>query len=446
MASNYDTLSTSVFSPHDLNLTCQGLKVVNWDCTDDEFEFVFGNNVCRLHSVIAEFLSPKIARLRRNDPLTSSYAFQNPEFFDLVQRLVSSVRLGKTFHVQRSDFVALLRLSHELENIELLNSLIGPINTETLSLDDAILLLQAGIHLGTAFSGRFGNLREFVAKHFYQIKKPVLDELDLETSQLLLSSPSLRIQDEDSLYDFVRSRSENDLSFTSLFEFICFEYLSTDRAENFASFVYDGHIGQMSPGIWRCVAKRFIHETGNIHNPRCFKTEFLYNESRPLDGIIAHLTRKCGGNVHEHGVVNVETNSWFTRPGNETTWHPKHTVDLGTNSFYCSENVHSWVSYDFGERGIIPRSYSLRSRVDGYHQLKSWVIEVSNDGASWTEIDKHVDSNALKAGGVTQNFNIPNVPNSRIRFFRIRQIGPSSSNDNHTSFSALEIFGTLFNA
>ena len=32
---------------------------------------------------------------------------------------------------------------------------------------------------------------------------------------------------------------------------------------------------------------------------------FAYNPLRPLNGIIAHLTRVCGGNVHKNGVVTV---------------------------------------------------------------------------------------------------------------------------------------------
>ena len=39
---------------------------------------------------------------------------------------------------------------------------------------------------------------------------------------------------------------------------------------------------------------------------------------------------------------------------------------------------------------MIPKSYTVRSCEDstGDHHLKSWVIEVSNDGSSWEEIDR----------------------------------------------------------
>lgn len=75
-------------------------------------------------------------------------------------------------------------LSQELEKVGLL----GMNKLEPLSLEEVILLLLVGIDLGTASSDRFGNLRYLVVFHFHKIQKEVLD---LETTQDLLSSPSL---------------------------------------------------------------------------------------------------------------------------------------------------------------------------------------------------------------------------------------------------------------
>ena len=53
----------------------------------------------------------------------------------------------------------------------------------------------------------------------------------------------------------------------------------------------------------------------------------------PLNGIIAQLTRECGGNVHENEVIEV-TGSSCSRGGRE----PKNAADLGTNSFFESNS------------------------------------------------------------------------------------------------------------
>ena len=105
--------------------------------------------------------------------------------------------------------------------------------------------------------------------------------------------------------------------------------------------------------------------------------EFVYRSSKPLRGVIAYLTRECGGNVHDRGIVNVTASSA------SDYYHPKNAVDLGTNSIYYSNNeMGTWICYDFKERRVIPKSYSVRScgsGPGGYH-LKSWVIEVQTTG------------------------------------------------------------------
>ena len=403
MDSTFETVSAKALEPKELVLTCQGLHCVNWVCGDADFEVCASDGKsCRVHSVLAEFLSPKVARLRKCDPLCCCYTFNSSDLLDAFESLVSNLRAGRPFRVDPSNFVCLLRLSLELENSELLSSLLGMIKTEALSLEEAILLLRAGVDLGTAFSDRFGNLRDFVASHFYEIEKKILDGLDIETLQLILSSSSMKIEDEDSLYDFVRSRSENDLRFTSLFEFVYFEYLSVDKIENFASFVSENFLDNISSGIWTRICGRLILET-RLKNPRNVGppgVKFVYDSSKPLDGIIAHLTREFGGNVHDKGIVNVTASSVLG------SYEPKDAVDLeGDKEFASEDKENSWICYDFKDRRVTPTSYSIRSQSGGSGSchLKSWVIEASNDGQSWTEIDRRDGNSDLNASAGVAN-------------------------------------------
>ena len=237
------------------------MSSVNWESSDSDFEFVFGEDkVCRVHSVLAEFLSPKVAGIRKCDPLYSFCKVNDSALFNVFESLVSSLRSGKTLRVEQSNFPALLRLSQELKNDDLCSSLLKMINTESLCLKEAILLLRVGIDIGPPSSVRFGKLREFIASRFSELEDKTLDDLDLETSQVLLSSTSLQIADEDSVYDFVRSHSENDLGFASLFEFVCFDYLSVNRIEDFSSFVNEHLLENISSGIWRQICRRLIFE------------------------------------------------------------------------------------------------------------------------------------------------------------------------------------------
>ena len=170
--------------------------------------------------------------------------------------------------------------------------------------------------------------------------------------------------------------------------------------------------------------------------------EFVYksgllSKKKLFDGIIAHLTRKCDDNVHDKGIVNVTASSAIG--GNP----PKNAVDPDQSRKFWSENEpNSWICYDFKERRVIPTSYSIRSSF--WVSPKSWVIEVSNDGASWTEVDRRDNNNDLSDGRETANFKISQIPSEGVRFFRLRQTGENHQGHDVLELSSLEVFGTLF--
>jgi hypothetical protein len=103
------------------------------------------------------------------------------------------------------------------------------------------------------------------------------------------------------------------------------------------------------------------------------------------DGIIAHLTRECGGNVHDHGVVDVTSGSFEKETcganprsgvyGSYPHSAAKNAADLETNSCFISafrrkeEDIphtrNNWVCYNFKERRIIPTHYAIRTNDGG---------------------------------------------------------------------------------
>lgn len=437
-------LDIGALSIQNLTLTWDGMSNVNWDHADTYFQFTCQDRACRVHSALAEFLAPRIALLRRYDPSCSSYAFRNDslELFTALETIVTNLHRRTPIQVGPSNFLVLLQLAQELDNKELLSSLIGMLNFESLTLDTLVLLFQTGIDLGAAFTGRFGNLRDYIASNFYKIQNETLRNLNLETATTLLSSPSLKIKDEDSLYNFVRYRSAEDASFMNLFEFVYFEYLSIDCIENFASFSEsDIFFERINVLIWRRICRRLVRETKLLKSDRSVQVEFCYSESDPLGGIFRYLTGQCGGNVHDRGVVNV------TASGYVDNNYPKNVVDLGTDSVFRSRYVNNeWICFDMGNLRVKPTSYSIRSHEygPGYAHLKSWVLEVSNDGTNWQEVDRKTNNSAMNDKHVIRNFRVANVPSDGFRYVRLQQTGPNHQNDNLMIFSSFEIFGTLY--
>jgi hypothetical protein len=92
------------------------------------------------------------------------------------------------------------------------------------------------------------------------------------------------------------------------------------------------------------------------------------------DGIIAHLTRECGGNVYDRHVVDVTCGSfkeetWGANPhsgayNNDCDFAAINTADLETHSCFLSvyrmneddipHTKNNWPCYDFKERRIVP--------------------------------------------------------------------------------------------
>ena len=162
----------------------------------------------------------------------------------------------------------------------------------------------------------------------------------------------------------------------------------------------------------------------------------------PLDGIIAHLTRACGGNVHKEGVINVTGSSFCC--GRE----PENAVDLWSDSSFSSKNSpNSWICYDFGGRRVIPESYSIRSfgGRPGKAHPKSWVLEASNDGmnGSWVVVDSRKDNFDLNDRHVTHNFAISAPPKQAFRFFHLRLTGKNHYGNDLLAICALELFGAF---
>ena len=181
------------------------------------------------------------------------------------------------------------------------------------------------------------------------------------------------------------------------------------------------------------VMKRESAKTVQEHGKK-----ILCDNSRPLEGIIAHLTRKCSGNVHEKGVVEVTASSCYASANSM----PKNVVELGTKSWFASEDKpNSWICYDFKDQRVAPTSYSIVTAGSPYPI--SWALEVSNDGTTW-QVTDHRDNNFdLSASFITRNFVISTPPRGSFRFIRLRLTGKNQRGDDHLNISSLELFGAL---
>jgi hypothetical protein len=170
------------------------------------------------------------------------------------------------------------------------------------------------------------------------------------------------------------------------------------------------------------------------------------------DGIIAHLTRECGGNVHDHNVVEITSGSFEATP-DKANGDPRRVADLDDDSNYWSDcrkrkediqhTRNNWVCYDFKEMRIVPTHYAIRSNWygPGWHHLKSWLIETSGDWESWREVARQEDNKQLNGCRFAATF--PVAGGEECRFIRLVNIGQNHGGSDSLTISSWEIFGSL---
>ena len=139
---------------------------------------------------------------------------------------------------------------------------------------------------------------------------------------------------------------------------------------------------------------------------------FTHIKGQEFKGIINYLTEITGGNIHKNGTINLTS----TEPTFNTT--PEFLLDQ-TRDYHFNEN--DIICYDFKDMKIKISSYTIKSMDNPVGHIKNWVIEISDDNKSWTEIDSHSNDPTLNSPGKIATFDVK--PNNFSRFCRFRHIG-----------------------
>jgi hypothetical protein len=186
---------------------------------------------------------------------------------------------------------------------------------------------------------------------------------------------------------------------------------------------------------------------GKLHLKDGTETNEMYNIP---DGIISHPTTECGGNVHDHHVVEITFGSFEEEIYSEGG-AIKNIVDVETDSYIYTKwrsssadiphTKNNWVCYDFKERRIAPSHYAIRTYGPGTEHLKSWLVETSADGENWREVARQEDNKQLKDSLSTGTIEV--AKGAECRFIRLVNIGRNHAGHDNLRFSAWEIFGSL---
>ena len=446
-------------------LSSAGLKnVFPKQSTGEEFEFVFGDRKMKMDNIFADFISPVVSNLHLSDPTANSIDFTKQinglTFTDEVFSLIQLLSKGTLIEIKDEQFFQIQAISVLLGNEELfslINDKIDNINDS--NLDQYLTNLKILSQI-SPFSNCFNykSVIDYIASHFSSIDENKIISLPQNLIYSIISNENLVIDSEDSLLEFIEKifnqqeeDDEDDDEIISFYEEIRFNELSENK---FNEFIEKLSASKMTEKLWQNLRKCFYtnmknqpqQANDNRYSFKRLKFEYDGNESHRFEGIIHHLTEKCGGNVADKGIVNVTASS------TNSNRLPKNSVDLTNmgNYFQSSNQANSWIKYDFINSKVQPTHYSIRNRHDynGCH-LRNWVIEGSNSGGEneneWTVLDSHQNDATLEGQNFSHTFEIKSqqAVKNGYRYLRIRQTGPESNNANHLTFSAIEFFGSL---
>jgi hypothetical protein len=416
-------------------LSSDGLGQVPVRDSMNDFEFIVGVATYCCPSFVADFLSPRIASLHASDDTVSSFVIETEDRSHIFPEFLSLGR-GRRLTLTDANRPFLSSIARELENSELYGHVLKSAEGD-ISIENVIRRMK----MLDEMSANYAPEIEFAASHFAEIPQSDIPDMSFETFQEVVRHKKLKIESEDSLYEIVSKGISADFRYFELLDIIQFEFLSTDCFRNYFELVSES-FEHFSISHWAALRSRLLLPVDpKSSNDRLLLPSLSCAPSSALPGIIAHLTCRFGGNVHERGVVGITAN----RPVNaESCNAPKNLADLGTDSYFHSVNEpNQSVCYDFNEMKVRPTHYSVRMYPTGrnsYH-LKNWVIEGSTDGASWSEIDRREKNTDLNSSLAIKTFEVAKI--ATFRMIRLRQIGQNHRGDHYLIFTSFELFGSL---
>jgi hypothetical protein len=426
-------------SQANVHLSAKGLHNI---CQKDKgFTFIVGPRRYDCPLFVAEFLSPRIHDLRSVDNTFDEYEIEIEDPDGHFEGFLS-LGSGSTIKITESNRLTILSVSGELWNSELYEC-ICPSASSSLTMSSAV----DRISFFARMRGNISNEVSFIASHFHELNDPSdsLRSLPFSAIYEILSDNSLKIKSEDLLYDFILSRAEDDCEYSGLLEQIRFEYLSAPKFNEFLNLISQS-FEYMNHSVWSSLRSRLSFPVSpETSNDRVLMTgsgsrDFAPASSSSLNGIIAYLTRRCGGNVQDHDVIRITASSSYN-----SGLHEKHAADLEVNSSFQSQGTaNQWICYDFKSMTVRPTHYSIRSYYDGNpwnYNPKNWVVEGSRDGTAWIELDRREHNNDLNDRNVTRTF--PVSRSEDVRMIRLRQIGVNHYGSRHLLLSSFEIFGCV---
>lgn len=416
------------------------LQHVNFDLPNEKFTFIVNDARIVVSSIQAEFLSPKIARIRRSDASFDTYTIRRDpgnHFSEFVK-----LSTGQAITVTDANYEFFWHLASDLENKEIFTAL-DKMRAQKDEYDDdnavSILLTRLSLDVPT------DEVAGYIAKRFCEIPEEELKRLGLFGLERVFKSDKFSSSKLASKkrFQIVQDLLENGgFEYLPLLTYINFSNLDEDALDWFKVVILNAGQENVPKELW----ERIVHSIrGSMAPAYGRRQEFLYDNHsvNMFNGIIKFLSEEeCGGgNVDQYQVVGISS------PGGDGEHPARNVADLSDNNFFLSGSApKQWICYDFKERAVQLKGYSLRSLKQGIvggNNLRSWVLEVRDkDSKVWKTVDKRENNGDLNGPDERQYYEISDCP--VCRYVRLTQTDTNHRREHVMSLAAFEVFGVLY--
>lgn len=451
----------------DFSLSIDNIKNIPFQKYENNFTFIVDGKKYKSNRLIADLLSPTIRNYHFSDQLINEFTIDTSYFKDITKipnenNYFEEFLTLSSFSDKKIDqnclkyFLQYFIILGNVNEVQRIKSYF----LQNLTIDNAIDQLLLFIETNTNEHKLFDfdqnqetieNIIQFIAKNFELIDKKKLKLLDIDVLEIILHHNSLKLQNEDSLLEFILSLYKKDRLYFPLFECIIFSNVTKERFERFLD---EFEFGDLNLPIWHSICECIKHskfkklnlndDNRNNRYLDSIKT-FNFEKENELDGILRYLTKITGGNIHDNGTIKINSNSILN---DDPICGPKNLVDYENDNFYQSKDQNgSFIIFDFIEKSVNLDCYTIKNGKSLRHYyLKNWVIEGSNDENQWDEIDRHVDDSKLDADEIAVTFDVQKKNAGFYRFIRLRETGQTwSQRGSHFSFwfPFIEFYGDL---
>lgn len=423
-------------------LSTDCIKNFPFDKYGEDFIFIVNGQKYKTSRIVADLLSPIIRNYHQVDSTITTFdiTIPNHEEGNDFSKILSLASFESRI-IDKSEIAFMkqifLKLGNRTEFMKLNEQ-----NEEEITKDNVFMKLQEKLQIiGNKTIEFYNFLRyeiEFISMHFNEVDQKEISKLPIEIIEEIIKNTNLQLTDEDSLIKFINKLVEKDADYSRLYEYVYFSNVSDEEMDNFGNNFL---IEYMNRRILQLITNRSLHKKSQESRryiqsqPQIKGKYFEYKENEKFNGIIKYLTDKAGGNLHDKGIIETSTN------GLDKSNLPKHLLDFNESSFYHSGNASDiWIIFDFKTMKIKPTNYSIKCYKSGTHQLRSWVIETSNDGQIWTTVDEHKDDESLKRCQSSNTFECKAKDYSR--YIRLHQTS-EPWDGNCLWFHYIEFYGYL---